>query len=204
MNQIRKAPRTIIPGFIALGLSLALAFPAGAYDYPLTSSAIRDAYFLGARQGGLTPEFLASYSHLVSDLHEGSCASEIRIETPFLQVTDYAGKMPNYSSQDAVKDFYDKPMTVRIFLNICYLREAPPPNSVKIKFIQNKKEITPDSDNRTAYAEPINELSVLPANGEKVKMEFDAQKFDSSTLTIRIDTPDDQHSKTEFDLQSLR
>jgi hypothetical protein len=35
-------------------------------------------------------------------------------------------------------------------------------------------------------------------------MEFDALKFGSSTLTIQIDTPDDQRAKTEFDLQSLR
>jgi hypothetical protein len=41
-------------------LALFLAFPVAAYDdIPTSASAIRDAYFLGSRQGSLTPEFLA-------------------------------------------------------------------------------------------------------------------------------------------------
>jgi len=204
MPQIYKVSRNAFPKLLALLLSLGVSLPAVAYDYPFTTSVIRDAYFLGIRQGGLTPQFLASYSRFVSDLHEGRCTSEIRLETPFLQVVDYASGVPNYSSQDAVKDFYDKPMKFRIFLNICYVRGAPPANSVKIKVIQNKKEIVPETDTRLAYAEPINELSVLPPNGEKVQLEFDAKNIDSSTLTIAIGTPNDQHVEVELDLQSLR
>jgi hypothetical protein len=204
MAQIYKVLKNAFPKLLALILSLGRALPAVAYDYPLTTSAIRDAYFQGIRQGGLTPQFLASNSHFVSDLHERRCTSEIRLETPFLQVVDYAGGVPNYSSQDAVKVFYDKPMKFRIFLNICYMRGAPPPNSVRIKVIQNKKEIGPDSDSRSAYAEPINELSVLPPNGEKVQLEFDAKMVDSSTITIQIDTPNDQHTKVDIDLQTVR
>jgi hypothetical protein len=185
-------------------LSFVLASPAFAYDYPLTSSAIRDAYFLGTRQSASSPDFLKQYSRSVADLHQGTCTSEIRIETPFLQIVKYVGSMPNYSSQDAVKEFYDHPMPLRIFLNICYKREAPPPNSVKIKFIQNKKEILPATDVRLAYAEPAGEYGILPPNGEKAKLEFEAKKLDSSTLTILIDTPDGQHAESEFDLQSLR
>jgi hypothetical protein len=203
MVKIYEVSRSAFPKLLAVILSLAVTVSALAYDYPLTTSAIRDAYFLGIRQGGLTPQFLASYSHFVSDLHEGSCTSEIRLETPFLQVVDYAGGVPNYSSQDAVKDFYDKPMKFRIFLNICYMRGAPPPNSVKIKVIQNKKEIAPETDTRLAYAEPINELSILPPNGEKVQLEFDAKNIDSSTFMIAIDTPNDQHVQVELDLRTV-
>lgn len=204
MGQIFRIFRNAFPKLLAVILSLAVALPAVAYDYPLSSTAIRDAYFLGKRQGGLAPQFLASYSQFLSELHQGSCTSEIRLETPFLQVVSYAGSVPNYSSQDAVRDFYDRPMSFRIFLNICYMSGAPPPNSVKIKVIQNKKEIVPDSDNRSAYAEPINELSLLPANGEKAQLEFAAKNVDSSTLSIVIDTPNDQHAKAQFDLESIR
>jgi hypothetical protein len=204
MRQTCQIVRNALPKLLVMTLSLAVALPAQAYDYPLTSTAIRDAYFLGTRQGGLTPQFLASYSHFVSDLHHGSCTSEIRLETPFLRVVAYAGGVPNYSSQDAVKDFYGKPMKFRMFLDLCYMRGAPPPNSVKIKVIQNKKEIAPDTDTRMAYAEPINELSTLPPNGEKVELEFDAGKIDSSTITMAIDTPNEQHVRVELDLQTLR
>jgi hypothetical protein len=204
MAQIHEVSGKVLPKLLALFLSLGMAWPAVAYDYPLSSSAIRDAYFLGIRQGGLTPQILRPYSQFVRELHEGGCTTEIRLETPFLEVVAYAAGVPNYSSQDAVKDFYDKPMKFRVFLNICYKRGAPPPNSVRIKVIQNRKEIAPETDTRLAYAQPINELSTLPPNGEKVEMEFDAGKIDSSSMTIAIDTPNDQHVLVEVDLEALR
>ena len=204
MGKISKASQSEFLKALAFILSLVVTLHATAYDYPLSSTAIRDAYFLGRREGGLTPRVLASYSHFVPELHQGSCTSEIRLETPFLQVVSYASEVPNYSSQDAVKDFYDKPMKFRMFLNLCYMRLAPPPDSVKIKVIQNKKEIEPEADTRRAYAEPIDELFTLPPNGEKVELEFDAGRIDSSTIIIALDTPNDQHVKVELDLQGLR
>lgn len=185
-------------------LSFILATPDFAYDYPLTASTIRDAYFLGTREGGVSPDLLKKYSRGVPELRQGSCTSEIRIETPFLYIAKYVGSVPNYGAQDAVREFSDRPMSLRIFLELCYMREAPHPNSVKLRFIQNKKEIFPLTDVRSAYAEPAGEYGFLPPNGERAKLEFDPKKLDSSTLTIFIDTPDGQHAETEFDLQSLR
>jgi hypothetical protein len=124
--------------WLALLLGLFLALQVDAYDdIPPSASAIRDAYFLGTRHGGLTPEILGPYAHWIPELKEGTCTSQARLETPFLQVADYAGKEPNYSSQDAVKEFYGKHMVFRVYLDICYERDAPL-KSVKIKVIQNK------------------------------------------------------------------
>ena len=54
-----------------------LAFPVGAYDdIPYSTSAIRDAYFLGTREGGVTPEILAHYAHWIPELKEGTCTSQ--------------------------------------------------------------------------------------------------------------------------------
>lgn len=112
--------------------------------------------------------------------------------------------MPNYSAQDAVKEFSQRSMPVRVFLDICYMREAPPPNSVRLRFIQNKKTITPGTDVRSAFSERFSETSFLLPNGESAKLEFDPKKLDSSVLTILIDTPNGQHAETSFDLQLLR
>jgi hypothetical protein len=55
----RAASRTQLHG-LAFLLALFLAVPLNAYDDTSTSeNSIRDAYFLGTRQGSLTPEFLA-------------------------------------------------------------------------------------------------------------------------------------------------
>ena len=190
--------------WLALLLGLLLALQVGAYDdIPHSASAIRDAYFLGTRHGGLTPEIFAPYAHWIPELKEGTCTSQARVETPFLQVADYAGKEPNYSSQDAVKEFYGKHMVFRVYLDICYERDAPL-KSVKIKVIQNKKEITPLSEESSPYIPRVTELTTLPPNGEQILLEFKSNQIDSSRLTFRIDTPDGQHAEVDFDLQTLR
>ncbi len=204
MRQVRSLQGFTLLRLVAACLTLPLALPAGAYDFPLTSSVIRDAYFLAIRQGSLEAELRAKYSRAVPELKQGNCVTQIRIETPFLQVADSMRFVTNYSSQDAVKAFYEKPMVLRIFLDICYMREAPPPNSVQIRVVQNKKVIAPITDTRTAFAERFSEDSFLLPNGEKAVLEFNPQKVDSSTVTILIDTPDGQHAECVFDLQSVR
>lgn len=86
----------------------------------------------------------------------------MRLETPFLQVADYASKAPNLSSQDAVKQFYGKQMVFRVFLDICYKPNAPL-NAIKIKVFQNKKEIVPLSTDSDPYVPRVDELATLPA-----------------------------------------
>ena len=119
----------------ALFLGLILASPGFSFDFPLTDSSSREAYFLGTRQGGISPDVLKQYSRGIDELHQGNCISKARIETPFLQIAEYVGSIPNYSAQDAVKELSGRPTKLRVFLDICYMREAPPPNSVKLKFI---------------------------------------------------------------------
>jgi hypothetical protein len=190
--------------WLTILLALFLAFPVSAYDnIPNSASAIRDAYFLGTRHGGLTPDILAPYAHWIPELKEGTCTSQARLETPFLQVADYAGKAPNYSSQNAVNEFYGKPMVFRVYLDICYKPNAPL-DAIKIKVMQNKKEITPLSAESSPYIPRVDELATLPPNGERVRLEFKSGQIDSSALILRIDTPDIQHGEIEFDLQALR
>ncbi|HEU0048783.1 MAG TPA: hypothetical protein VFQ43_14415 [Nitrososphaera sp.] len=131
---MRNLPLSLIR-LNALFLGLILASPGFSFDFPLTDSSIREAYFLGTRQGGISPDVLKQYSHGIDELHQGNCISKARIETPFLQIAEYVGSIPNYSAQDAVKELSGRPTKLRVFLDICFMREAPPPNSVKLKFI---------------------------------------------------------------------
>jgi hypothetical protein len=204
--MIKKAPAHTQLRWLAVLLALFIPFPLSAYDdIPTTTSAIRDAYLLGTRQGSLTPEFLARYAHWIPELKEegGTCTSQARLETPFLQVADYASTAPNFSSQDAVKQFYGKQMFFRVYLDICYKPNAPL-NAIKIKVIQNKKEIAPLFAESSPYVPRVTELATLPANGERVRLEFKSNQIDSSPLIILIDTPDGQHGEVNFDLQTLR
>jgi hypothetical protein len=107
----------------------------------------------------------------------------------------------NYSSQDAVNDFYGKHMAFQVYLDICYKPNAPL-NAIKV--IQNKKEITPLSEESSPYIPRITELITLPPSEDQVHSEFKSSQIDSSTLTIRIDTPDKQHAEVDFEMQTLR
>jgi hypothetical protein len=184
-------------------LTLLLALPALAYDYPLTVGAIREAYFLGKRQASLGDRFLAEYTHAIPQLRVGAFFSEVRIETPFSQVAEYTSKKLEYSAQDAVADFSVKPAAFRMYLDICYKSDAPP-NSVRIKIIQNKKELVPVSADRSPYYPKTDKRHHAPSIGERVQLVFRAEQLDSSALTILIDTLDDQHAEAQFDLQALR
>jgi hypothetical protein len=190
------------PAFLTVLFALSLGIPVSAYDVPLTENAIRDAYFLGTRLGGRNLDFLAGYARSVADLKQGNCTSQARLETPFLQVAEYSGKAPNYSAQRAVKDFSGKPLSFRIYLNVCYRQHAPA-NAVTVKIMQNKKELVPNSLESSPYSEST-EFGFLPPNGEQIVLEFTAAKIDSSDLTVLMDTSDGQHGETKFDLQTLR
>jgi hypothetical protein len=190
--------------WLAPFLALFLAFPVTAYDdVPHSATAIRDAYFLGTREGGLTPKILAPYAHWIPELKEGACTSQVRLETPFLQVVDFTGKSSNYSSQDAVKEFYGKKMIFRIYLDICYKPNAPL-NAIKVKVIQNRKELAPLSMESSPYIPRVTKITTLPPNGEQVRLEFESSQIDSSTLTVVIDTPDRQHAEDMFSMEVLR
>ena len=190
--------------WFAFLLALFLALPVSAYDdIPASASAIRDAYFFGTRPGSLTPDFLARYAHWVPELKQGTCTSQVRLETPFLQIAVYTSKAFNYSSQDAVQQFYGKQIVFRVYLDICYKLNAPL-NAIRIKVTQNKKEVAPLSAESSPYVPRITKVATLPANGERVRLEFKSNQIDSSTLTIRIDTPDKQYAEVDFDMQVLR
>jgi hypothetical protein len=184
-------------------MALLIGRAACGYDFPLSESTIRDAYFLGSKGPGEGGVFLGEYSHAVKQLKGGACRSAVSVETPFAHVAIHASKALNYSAQDAVKEFLGKPAFFRMHLDICYLAGAPE-NAVKIAVLQNKKSVQWRSENRSAYYPPSDETTEVANNGERIDLEFPADRIDSSELTIRIDSPDGQHGETVFALESLR
>ena len=203
MAQILKVSQNAFPKLLAVIVSLAMAVSTLAYDYPLSSTAIRDAYFLGRRQGGLGTEFLAEYRRTIPGLRVEEFISFARIETPFVQVAVQSSRRLNYSAQDAVEDFRDKPLPFRIHLEICYMPDAPP-DALKITLIQNRKELVPAIVERSAFYPPTDPYTRVRSIGETMDLQVDASKIDGSTLTIQIETPDGDNAQAEFELRRLR
>ncbi len=160
MRHIRPYHGTTLLRLVTVALGLLLALPAGAYDFPLSSSAVREAYFLGKQQSGLGTDFLAQYSRLIPELKVAPYISRVRIETPFFQVAEQVSRILNYSAQDAVEDFYGKPAVLRMYLEICYEADAPLPNSVRISVIRKNKPIAALSEKRSPFFPPPTRIRV--------------------------------------------
>jgi hypothetical protein len=69
---------------------------------------------------------------------------------------------------------------------------------------QNKKSPQCVSQNRSAYSPLADESTPVANNGERIAVEFPPNRIDSSDLTVRMHTPDGQHSALIIHLQTLR
>jgi len=204
MNKPNSRPREHSVAFALLVLAFWLVIPTGAFDNPLSESAIRDAYFLGKQKTGIGMEFLVKYSRSIAEFKVESCISSARLETPFTQVVEYSSRALNYSAQDAVTQFYGRRAVLRVYLDICYQANAPLPNSLRIEVVQKGKPLASVSEERESYFPPADPYTHVSNLGEKVKFEFDPSRLESSAISILIETPDGRYARCEFDLRELR
>ena len=75
---MKRRSRLAIPALLSI---LAVSLPALAFEYPLSSTSIRDAYFLGAENDMKTVDFLAKYTNLPPAQKTGASVTMIRAET---------------------------------------------------------------------------------------------------------------------------
>jgi hypothetical protein len=180
----------------------ATMLPGFAYEYPLSSTTIREAYLAGSATKGTREDFFSQYTHTLQELRVGTYASAVTIETPYVQVAEYSRRAVNYKSQDAVANFLSKPPSVfRIQLDICLGEKKS--KSVSFRTIQNGKELTATYVEHSPFlSEQRRGPSVVI--GEHVKLEFDANIIESSPLTVEIETSEGKRAHTTFDLAKLR
>lgn len=197
-------------------LILILPFPAFAYNYPLSPTAIREAYFLGLRTDDKKIEFFAPYTHRLPFPKTGPHVAAISVVTPYAQIVERAGTYMNYSAQDAAQDFADKPGEFRVRIEIrltpTYSGLVPTESGVprprgvdfwkdfKLKLIQNGKEIGQQS---------IRRETVLRAHdggivGVIVVTDYKCNEVASVPTSVQVLAPDGQIVETTFDLETLR
>lgn len=73
-------------------LVFALAFPASAFQYPLSPEAIREAYFLGSRNDEQSARVFEGYVHTFPKPENGPHIAWIGIETPYVFVATEMAK----------------------------------------------------------------------------------------------------------------
>jgi hypothetical protein len=100
--------------------ALLIALPALACQYPLSTTDIRDAYFMGARNDELTAAFFADYSKHLPAPQSGPDVDQITIDTPYTQIVQRSAGAVNYNSVEAVEEFDGKPMIFRVFVRFYF------------------------------------------------------------------------------------
>ncbi len=206
---------------LALLLSLSLScLPALAYEYPLSASAIREAYFLGTGSKGADESFYDDYARTIPNPAKKPPVSTITIDTPYLQVAEHARQNPNLHAQDAVEEYFGKPAKFRVFADIYFTPpsderhsgdkkgsqsdESKPEGRLEIQLTQNKKNIPVRMIDESPLYPFHDAQSSATRIGEHVELECDASSLKASALTITVRSPDGQAHEVIFDLSQIK
>jgi hypothetical protein len=202
-----------------------IALPALAYQYPLSSIDIRDAFLIGNRNDDLTVALLSKYSRTLPAPETGPYVAQIELDTPYLQIARRANGALNYDSLDAVQEFQDKPMVfqvhVKFYFTSTYMPLPVTPtegiplntpgypdfwNDFKVRLMQDK-EVRPKSSAGAAlfplWGSDGNGPPPSPIGG-RIDMEYDPEKIDTADATVEVITPDGQDIIVPFELSRLQ
>jgi len=204
----------------ALAAVLAIALPALAYQYPLSSTDIRNAYLLGTRKDSLTADFFAPYRHDLPMPESEPHVADVIIETPYGQVVDLGQSDSNPDSQQAGIDLANKkfPFIVRVEVDLTETYPGPPPSNpaapgvpipdfqkdFTIRMLQDDNQIKSNSS-QVFLLYSSSDPGFAQITGAVIELRYDNEEIDPySDLTIAVDTPDGQDVETTFDLGHLK
>jgi hypothetical protein len=212
-------------GFLASACLISQALLA--YDLPLDSHSVREAYFLGQRNDEKLGKFMESYRKHLPLPEKGPYISELEVLTPYAQVVDLSRQRTvGYSAQQAAEDYKKRGDTIQLRVRIEFTPtygevESPPPSKesgakrgatlrpedfwrdFRFRLSQGGETIEP----LDVYGEPIFNLSRGGSGGlagAQVWIEYDARDVGSSETAVEVVTPDGVKIAANFDLEKLR
>jgi hypothetical protein len=195
-----------------------MALPALAFEYPLSSTSVRDAYFLGKRTPSRGADYFSRYTHFLPAPETGLYVQAISLETPFVQVAERSGSAFNYYAQDAEEEFAGKEMPFRVNVTIDLRGYLPPPSATNPRLAAEPvPDFFSDYDIQLVQEKPIPAISkhvylvysdasadLYGLSGAVIAVDYDPEALDSSDATVKVGTPDGQHVEATFDLSQLR
>jgi hypothetical protein len=200
-------------------LVVAIALPAIAYEYPLSSTSLRDAYMLGNRKDEHTAEFLALYTQFLPMPQTGPHVSVISVETPYSQVVELGQNALNPDIQGTEEELADKKFAFIVRVEVDLTDSYPGPalsnpaapgqpipsfeRDFNIDLVQGKTIPAKSTQVYLLYSDGV--TNILQISGAVIELQYDADKIDSDDdATVKVHTPDDQDIEATFDLGHLR
>lgn len=210
--------RSIFPAAVA---ALFACSPLFAFQFPLSESAARSAYFLGQRRDNSTAEFLARYSKHLPPPKTGPYVSDVLFLTPFAQLVDYSSRQSIYSAQQAEAEGPKNHQSVEITVYVYFPSPsafspspvrpfAPTPGDInpvqswqsyKIRVfdaseLRQPSSVSGQSQNRCSRTGCIRV-------GTAIHLTVPAEFFASDSATVEVATPDGQLLTADFSLSTL-
>jgi hypothetical protein len=104
-----------------LAVALLLTPSAFAFELPLSSEAVREAYFLGQRHDEKTAKFLDTYRQHLPAPKCGPHVATVELVTPYAEVVDLSRQHGlSYSAQQAEQEYRRRSNSVRIGVHVLY------------------------------------------------------------------------------------
>jgi hypothetical protein len=191
-----------------------------AYDHPLGSSAIREAYFIGSSNFA---EVLTTYIKSLPAPKTGPHVAQVEIRTPFAPVIVSSHEHSvGYSAMQAEQDYKKTSDTVQVRIQVratatfaIASQVAAPQSPCQGVFRMNSVEDCfhdfrfgfsegKNLEPKSSYGLPIyrGEPSILV--GADIWFIFSTDDIASAPFRVTVSTPDGQSVSTEFDLGALR
>jgi len=217
MKNNRTALLACIPA-----LSFLVVAPATvAFEYPLTDTAIRNAFLTGRETDGRNSQLFVKYVRDLPAPESGPYVARIRLETPYEQVAKVGATASNYRAQEAQQEFFGKRLPFRVSVEIQFTPTYPaydisePSGAYSLlqplPDYQHDFQIDVSQENRIepeysrAYiSSSYFSNTVWGIHGVVIEQEYDPDKIDSSDLTVEVHTPDGQDIVTTFNMAELQ
>ena len=196
-----------------------IALPALAYQHPLSSSDIRNAYLLGYAKDQSTTSFFAQYVTQLPMPETGPHVATIALKTPYAQVVELGQSAVNSDVQGAEEELANTkfPLLVSVGIDLTPTYPDPPitnpasgspvpdfQQDFNIQLIQDGAKIEAQSTRvNLLYSEGVG--NTYEVSGAIIVLRFDPEKVNpDDEVIVKVHTPDDQHVKATFDLGHLR
>lgn len=200
--------RLKLRGLLTL-LAVAALAAVAADGWELSSSDVRNAYFLGQRRGDQQlHQFLAAYEQRLSAAPGGFHVSSVAVSTPYHQVVERSRQALSYSSQQAQRDYQMHRDHIRVTATI-YLPlgrvytfgQDRIWNGFDLRLVQNGRPISPHQLHR----EPVYSLGGDSAlTGFLLRAEFSTQQVARGPVTVEVITHEKNTVTAQFDLARLK
>jgi len=205
--------------FLTFVIVLLIELPALAYQYPLSSSDIRNAYLLGYAKDQNTTSFFAQYVTQLPMPETGPHVATIALKTPYAQVVELGQSAVNADVQGAEEELANTkfPLLVSVGIDLTPTYPDPPitnpasgspvpdfEQDFSIELFQDGAKIDAQSTRvNLLYSEGVG--NTYEVSGAIIVLRFDPEKVNpDNEVIVKVHTPDDQHVKATFDLGHLR